>query len=312
MIVSIAVISYNAENTIRETLESIMQQTYPLDKIEVIISDDCSTDRTVDIINEWLIKNKNVFNRTRFIEHTVNRGVSANCNSAWKSCKTDWVKTIAADDILLPNCITDNIDYVYRNPKTKALFSFMLAFDDKTKKIITKLPPVDRLEFFDKSSNQQYKELLENSFNIAPTSFLNIHSLSSIGFADERFSLIEDLPLWIRFTSSSIPLAFMEKETVKYRKGESLTYSNENFINVKFEQQLKDVYIKYIFPKLILTNPLYVADKAIDLNGKLLIAKLTCNKNNKFSKYLYISTKLIRPYTYLRRLKKISRKIKSN
>ena len=54
-LVSVVVITYKSANTILETLESFKQQTYK--NIELIVSDDCSPDHTVEVVEEW-IKNK--------------------------------------------------------------------------------------------------------------------------------------------------------------------------------------------------------------------------------------------------------------
>jgi len=50
--VSVAVITYNSAETVLETLDSIATQTYGTENIELIISDDASTDKTVHVIDE--------------------------------------------------------------------------------------------------------------------------------------------------------------------------------------------------------------------------------------------------------------------
>ena len=55
-LVSIIVITYNSAKYVLETLESAKNQTYQ--NIELIISDDCSIDNTVDICTRWLNENK--------------------------------------------------------------------------------------------------------------------------------------------------------------------------------------------------------------------------------------------------------------
>lgn len=298
MKVSIAVISYNAEETILETLESIIGQTYELTNLELVISDDCSKDNTILVVENWLKTNKDKFYSTKLIKSEVNQGVSKNCNASWKTCSSDWIKTIAADDILLPNCILDNVNFVKKHPDTKILFSYMEAFDTNTKEIIDIYPYKRNVDFFEKNAAEQYKILLKHSFNFAPTSFMNRKYLAKIGYADERFKLIEDLPLWLRFTSASIPLRFMHKITVKYRIGNSITSSTDKFANINFEKQLVYLYKTYVFPNLKKKDIIFMLDKTIELNSKIFIAKLTGNKKNKLSKNLYRITHLCRPYWY--------------
>jgi len=298
MNVSIAVISYNSEKTIIETLNSILQQDYGTRNIELIISDDSSSDNTALIVDLWIDLHQKSFERIEFIRHSTNGGVSKNCNSAWKVCTCKWIKTIAADDILLSNCINDNVSHIIKNPKIKVLFSRMLAFDENTGLLIDRLPVESRFEFFNMTASQQYKILLTNSFNVTPSSFINTDALSSVGYADERFKFIEDLPLWLRLTSASIPLRFMHKETVKYRIGNSLTSNNEKFVNINFLKQKKELYKILIFPKLSMKDYPYIFDMSVDVYSQLLIAKITNNKKGSLSNNLSRLSYLIRPYWY--------------
>ena len=83
-LVSVPVVTYNSANTILETLESIKAQTYP--NIELIISDDCSTDNTIELCLEWLELYKERFTRTEVLTVEKNTGVSANVNRCWNAC----------------------------------------------------------------------------------------------------------------------------------------------------------------------------------------------------------------------------------
>ena len=84
-LVSVFVVSYNAADYICETLESIKAQTYQ--NIELIVSDDHSSDQTVELANEWIESNKERFVRTELITVDHNTGVSANYNRAIRACR---------------------------------------------------------------------------------------------------------------------------------------------------------------------------------------------------------------------------------
>ena len=77
-LVSVVVITYNSSKYILECLDSIYNQTYQ--KIELIISDDCSKDNTVEICRDWLAVNDDRFLGTNLVLSEINTGVSANCN----------------------------------------------------------------------------------------------------------------------------------------------------------------------------------------------------------------------------------------
>ena len=65
-LVSVAVIAYNSEKYILETLDSVKEQTY--DNIELVISDDCSTDNTVKICRHWASQNAQRFSNIQIIQ----------------------------------------------------------------------------------------------------------------------------------------------------------------------------------------------------------------------------------------------------
>ena len=101
-LVSIIVITYNSSKYVLETLESAKAQTYQ--NIELIVSDDCSTDNTVEICHNWIEQNKERFVRTELITVEKNTGIAPNCNRGVKAAKGEWVKLIAGDDVLHQNC----------------------------------------------------------------------------------------------------------------------------------------------------------------------------------------------------------------
>ena len=131
-LVSVAVITYNSSKYVLETLESIKAQTYK--NIELIISDDCSTDNTMQLCKKWCEQNEDRFARIQYVEVEQNTGVSANCNRAEDACEAEWVKLIAGDDLLLPNCVTDFMEYVQAHNDVVYVFGWVKVFGTNSKK----------------------------------------------------------------------------------------------------------------------------------------------------------------------------------
>ena len=77
-LISIIAITYNSAKYIVELLESAKAQTYS--NIELIISDDCSTDDTVAVCNSWIVKNTTLFNKLTLITAEKNTGIAPNVN----------------------------------------------------------------------------------------------------------------------------------------------------------------------------------------------------------------------------------------
>lgn len=283
MKISVAVISYNAEETVLDTLESILAQDYGVDKVELVVSDDASTDRTVDVVREWLGKHGNRFHSTKLIKNTVNRGVPANYNAACRSCSGEWIKVIAADDILLEGCLSSNVDYVNREPSAKAVFSYMECFG-ATSKV---MPYESDLKFFKLDAKRQNFLFRYFSFNIAPTQFLNKQLLEEVGYADERYRLFEDLPLWLKVTERGFRLHFNEVLTVKYRVGESVSKTDKFFINKDFVRCLL-LLNKEGKPEQFPSLGYFLRmEERLLISYKLFLSEVLGNRRKNLHKYIY-------------------------
>jgi len=136
-LVSIIVITYNSSKYVLETLESAKAQTYQ--NIELIVTDDCSTDDTVEICGNWIEKNKERFVRTELVKSDTNTGIAPNCNRGLKVAKGEWVKYIAGDDILFSDCINQNINYILSNPTASFIFSDLKIIGEKYREVYSSL-----------------------------------------------------------------------------------------------------------------------------------------------------------------------------
>lgn len=97
-LVSVAMATYNGEKYLREQLDSICSQTYP--NLEVVVSDDCSTDGTVRILDEY--RSRPGFQCT---VQPSRAGFIKNFESAIASCRGDYIALADQDDIWEPDKI---------------------------------------------------------------------------------------------------------------------------------------------------------------------------------------------------------------
>jgi glycosyltransferase involved in cell wall biosynthesis len=89
-LVSVIIVTYNSSEFIIETLESVKEQSYKI--IELIITDDASTDNTVLKCEQWLSENKSHFLSTKLITIDKNSGIVANRNRGLSAASGEWVK----------------------------------------------------------------------------------------------------------------------------------------------------------------------------------------------------------------------------
>ncbi|OJU35268.1 MAG: glycosyl transferase family A [Bacteroidales bacterium 45-6] len=99
-IVSIIMPVYNAESTILHSLKSIMSQHQSW--IELIVVDDCSTDRSASIVNETIASSTRQDMSIVLLRHENNRGVAAARNSGLDAATGKYIYYVDADDRIEP------------------------------------------------------------------------------------------------------------------------------------------------------------------------------------------------------------------
>lgn len=104
-LISIIMAAYNAENTIGQAITSVIQQTYA--DFELIIINDCSTDRTVDVINEFIKKDA----RIRLINNSKNMGVSYTRKHGLNEAEGSWIAILDSDDLWLPEKLAKQVEF---------------------------------------------------------------------------------------------------------------------------------------------------------------------------------------------------------
>ena len=280
-LVSIIVMTYNSEKFISETLESILNQTY--DNIEVIIADDCSTDNTLGIAKSFL--EINGFRNFKIIKTDKNSGIPFNCNNGIKNSNGKFIKIIAGDDILLPQCIYDNIEFIKIN-NSRVQFSKVINFIDiDSKRLIIKSPyRYDKKNNYYDSKKQFYNMIFRN-YIPAPTVFFSREIFEQYGYFNEKYRFFEDYPMWIKLLYSGEKIYFLDKDTVLYRQhSNSLSNSSDYLINERMFENLKD-FINEDIIKILKEekNYMYIYHKKIEIFKMQLIIS-SGNKKGIFQK----------------------------
>lgn len=97
--VSVCIPIFNGENFVEEAIESVQNQDY--EDFEIVIVDNCSTDKTKLIIKNLINQFKNI----HFFENKTNIGLAENLNKSIFYSRGEYIKFLCADDILNHGCI---------------------------------------------------------------------------------------------------------------------------------------------------------------------------------------------------------------
>lgn len=111
MKVDIVLVSYNQEIYISEAIESILMQEVNDDvKLNLIIADDCSTDKTLEIIKSYLPK---ISYSYQILESSYNLGISQNYKRIFENCSGDYIAILEGDDYWAsPNHLENHIRFL--------------------------------------------------------------------------------------------------------------------------------------------------------------------------------------------------------
>lgn len=107
--ISVITPAYNAERFIGETIESVLNQTYP--HWEMVIVDDCSTDRTVDIIKKYQQKDK----RIKLIQLKKNSGAAVARNTAMAHATGRYIAFLDSDDLWTEDKLEKQLAFMQEN-----------------------------------------------------------------------------------------------------------------------------------------------------------------------------------------------------
>ena len=226
MFFSIVITTYNAENFLVEALNSLKNQTFQ--DFECIITDDFSTDKTLEICKQWLSENPDFQTRTKVLESPENTGVSANVNRGLKAASCAWIQVLSADDMFPKDSLEKAHKFILEHPDCSvfqgvaavynAYFSPQNFLEYRTENNYT-------TNFFSLSADQQHNKLLRRNPVVAPAVFYKKSLVEQVGFCDESERLIDDWPLWQKITKAGFRFYFLNEVLIHYRiHTESVSY----------------------------------------------------------------------------------------
>ena len=155
-LVSIVMPNYNYAQFIRQALESALEQTY--DNIEIIVVDDCSTDNSVEIIEEYVSKSDKI----KFYQNPKNLGVVASHNRCVELANGEYIVVLSSDDYLHPDFVKDSVEYLEKYPSAGMVATDIWYVDNDG--TVTSPEPFYPESFFCKGKYQCKVWLFTNTF----------------------------------------------------------------------------------------------------------------------------------------------------
>lgn len=217
--VSVVIPAYNAEQSIRQTIDSVLRQTHQPD--EIIVVDDGSTDRTAEIAK--------TYQQVTYIYQT-NAGVSAACNTGIENARYHWIAFVDSDDVWLPQKLELQLSLLQRNPDLKwAMCNYYINDHRRNKKHINfnkqqaqqMMNGEDWLDFFDGA--------VAGLGWVRCCMLAERNVLEEAGLFRPGYSAAEDLDLCIRIALSHPRVGFVVHPQAEYIYAREGSISSQGF-----------------------------------------------------------------------------------
>lgn len=225
-LVSVRILTYNSSKYITETLDSIFKQTYQ--NIELVISDDCSTDDTVFICQNWIKEHRSRFSNVVFLTVPTNTGVCANSKRSLEATTGDWIKGLGGDDCLFPTAIEEYIKFVQKS-HCDICAAKMDYMDDNSNDLNVQLGGA-----YDNYMNnlclpydKQYRLAKEKVFVPGPVLFYSRKVYEATGGPDYQYGSADEWSFLYRVLKNGYRVFYLDRILIRYRVHEkSLTRCN--------------------------------------------------------------------------------------
>lgn len=229
---TLAICVYNKEQYIEATLDSVLSQTKQ--DFHLLIVDDCSTDRGVDVIQEYLTKHHRDF---EFVKCQENKGIGYARHFAERHATTKYMMFLDSDDILYPTAVEKMYERITADSDLMAVGCYLEYIDKKGKKIGGGL-------FLGEKTKEGFYKKAENKKLIfmQPTAIYDRELALSVGgyiidgYPEGRpryQDYCEDLDLWTRMSdlyTQEKAIIIIPEVLCQYRKAEGLSASSYNMI----------------------------------------------------------------------------------
>lgn len=236
-LVSVAIITYNQKEYLKECIESVLEQDYK--NIEIVIADDFSTDGTQDMLKEYDKQYPNKF-VLRLAEK--NQGITANSNVVLFACSGEYIAITGGDDIFLPTKISEQVEFLEQN-KEYSLCGTYTNHIDKDSNIIRKVKDYKNK----KTPSYSVCELIEsNTSLISVVSYMFKKEYAPEGGFDYRLPVASDGLFYFHIASKGkiwiIP-KFLTSYRVHYSHSKRLGYKDDAMVSITLSE--------YFFPQCI-------------------------------------------------------------
>jgi len=243
--VSVVMCVYNHEKFVGETIESVLDQTYQ--DWEFIITNDGSTDRSLDIIKQYDDP------RIKLFSFDKNTGARVARNNSIKHAIGEYIAVINSDDVWILNKLEKQVKFLDKNPDIGAVFTYAAFINDDSEDIGYE-------HHYGQIFNQHNRSRLEwlRDFFMAgnclchPSVLIRKVCHEDLGLYDERLGQLADFDMWVRLVTK-YQIHILPENLVKFRllKNQGNISGNTPKNNSRVILEWSQVLRNYLKPEIL-------------------------------------------------------------
>jgi|SRR5271154_983706 len=207
--ISVLMPSFNYARYLPLAINSVLSQSYP--DLELIITDDCSTDESREVVEHW----SRLDARVVPVLHDVNHGLARARNSGLAVSTGEFVALCDADDVWLPDKLKTQMECFRAQPDLGLVHSDSLIIDGDGNPTGQRFSSLLHRKGQITSGNL-FEALCERNFLCVPTVILRREAIQYAGGFEENLRSLEDWVCWTK-VSRKYPFYYVEDALVHYR-----------------------------------------------------------------------------------------------
>ena len=220
--ISICIPTYNGSVYLPQALDSLLAQN--IENFEVIISDDGSTDKTLEITDRY----KSKFRLLTLVKNPIH-GIGENWNNCVKHASGEYIKFLFQDDILLPGCLAKMEAMSHKYPEAGLIFSKREIIDDSGIKVTNDWAkryddlfdgwstyPSEIMEGKRLLKDKQFLDLPYNKLGEPTSSLIKKSVFDQYGYFNTRLKQKLDYEYWYRLLPH-VKVAFIKERLTGFR-----------------------------------------------------------------------------------------------
>ena len=218
-LLSVAVYTYNQERLVTETLDSLLDGgaiERERGGVELVVSDDCSTDGTVHAARSWMERRGSAFRSCSLLTGEGNVGPVRNYTRAVRACTGEIVKPLAGDDLFCPQGLIEAVREMAGTPGATLAFGRIAPFRDGEEAVPTGWTD-EQTRFFAEDATGQFRILASSDPLAAPGVLFRRDLFEELRLWEYGFFWMEDWPLWLLATAAGHRIAGLGPTVARYR-----------------------------------------------------------------------------------------------